>query len=49
MTTIGWIFMALSWGMILCLVTFCFTKVIRNRKVNTQTPLELEFDDTNKG
>ena len=46
MTTIGWIFMAISWG---SLVTFCFTKVIRNRKVNSQTPLELEFDDTNKG
>ncbi len=49
MTTVGWIFMAISWSVILCLVTFCFTKVIRNRKVNTQAPLELEFDDTNKG
>ncbi|MBU1707992.1 hypothetical protein KKG05_02160 [bacterium] len=49
MTTVGWIFMAISWGVILSLVTYCFTKVIRNRNINSQTPIEIEFDDSNKG
>lgn len=34
MTTVGWIFMALSWGVILSLLVFCFSKVFRTRKAN---------------
>jgi hypothetical protein len=45
MTTVGWIFMALSWGSILGLLIFCFSKVLRIRKANIQAPLEIEIKD----
>lgn len=37
MKTSGWIFMILSWGIILVLVVYCFYKVlINNKKVNEE-------------
>jgi len=45
MTTVGWIFMFLSWGGILGLLIFCFAKVLRIRKANIQAPLEIEIKD----
>lgn len=32
MKTSGWIFMILSWGVILTLVIYCFYKVLANNK-----------------
>ena len=49
MTTVGWIFMALSWSVILSLLIFCFTKVFRTQKANIQAPLEIEIKDIKKG
>lgn len=31
MTTGGWIFMILAWGMIIGVMAFCYTKVMRDR------------------
>jgi hypothetical protein len=45
MTTVGWIFMALSWAVILGLVIFCFVRVLRIQKANIRAPLEIEIKD----
>ena len=32
MTSAGWVFLALSWGSILALCAFCFSRVFRGRR-----------------
>ena len=32
MTTGGWIFLVLSWGVILSLVLFCYSKIISDKE-----------------
>jgi len=34
MTTAGWVFLLLSWGMILSLLSFCYGRILRGKKSN---------------
>ena len=45
MTTLGWIFMLGSWGLIITLCAVCFYKVLTTRKDNIHAPLDIDTDD----
>jgi len=34
MTILGWIFIIISWGAILALVVYCFTKILRKKVID---------------
>ena len=34
MTALGWLFIFISWTLILGLVVFCFTKIFRKKKID---------------
>jgi len=46
MTTLGWIFMITSWGLIITLCAVCFYKVMTTRKENIHAPLDIDTDKT---
>jgi len=33
MSTAGWVFLVLSWGLILTLAIFCFTKILSKKEL----------------
>jgi hypothetical protein len=44
MTLGGWIFLILSWAVIIALCVFCFWKVFQLQRMNISAPLELDTE-----
>lgn len=44
MSILGWLFLLLSWGLIIWLCIFCFLRIFRIEKESIVAPLEIEAE-----
>ncbi len=48
MTPGGWIFLILSWAVIIALCVFCFWKVFQIQRMNISAPLDIDTEPDEK-